>query len=225
MRESRIAVVDRVGADTLTATMIAGSTTTVLKFGAVSLASWYERQVVNLTGTGATAENNKRVVQVTAVDDTLKEITVYPALDVAPAADDVLGGGWREWALTPVADTANDEWLHSAPLYAEHPAMGVLRSASDVFVIGIVAPLLEVQEVADLERWDGRIRVLGLNIEFAEGGVERVRCLLHAQRSAFTMPAGKVYEVETGSVSAVLRDDTLIEFVIPVSVSPAKVFA
>jgi hypothetical protein len=214
VRVARIALYDRVSADTVAGTVIAGSTTSVVKMTTGHEVYFAKGDVANITGTGASVANHRRVVLVTAVDTTIHTVTVSPALSVAPRAGDVLGMGWRQWALTPADST--HLWLYAGPLYGEHPAMGLLRAASSPPVVGIVAELTGERAVGNREEPSFRLRILGSYLEWVEGAAARVRALLDARQSAVTMVTGVCHGVTVGQVTAPIRTDELIERVLPV---------
>lgn len=218
-RVARIALYDRIVADDVTATVTSGSTTSVVKVGSGQAASFSKGDVANITGTGASAANHRRVLLVTARDTTLHTVTVSPALDAVPLSGDVLGKGWRQWARAPGA--ADQLWLYVGPLYGEHPAIALLRATPDEKVVAIMASLSEDRVAGDLMEPGFRIRILGLYLEHVEGAEARLRDLLDARPSGLTMAVGKCHDLVVGQTTAPIRTDDLVERVVPISVGVA----
>ena len=221
-RDARIAVYDKIAADTKTATVVsgAGNTTATIQLTTGGAASWTAGEVVNVTGTGSTAANDGLVTTVTASSSVTDRLTVSPALAIAPQAGDVVGAGWRQWARTP---GSGELWAYLGPMYAEHPAIATLRATPANHVVGIIVLLADDPIAGDLHSVDIRVRVIGLNVEWVEGASLRLRSILHARPSGLTLASGVCPTLLGGQTTFPIRDDDLVEHVLPFRLTTAPV--
>lgn len=200
-------------ADTLSATLLSGCTTTVLKVADAS--PWAQDDWINLTGTGATLANHRVSRRIVAVDTALDTLQLDHALSVAPAAGDTIGGGYVQWVLSAAA--ANEDTLYYVARDDKHPALNLLAGDKTerrcVVVYGEISSGREVMS-SDEERW--RFRVFSLYDSWAKACAARIRKKLDGNPGFLTVAGRRVVSVEAMDAVPVMRTDELVEKHLPV---------
>ena len=203
MREARLAVRNRIIADTRIATVGAGSSTTVVQVGVGEAASWAKGDIASFTGTGATLANDKLIRTITGVDTSLHRLTLESALPVAPASGNQVRGGCREWLIDSLAGGDGVfEWGHDP-----HPLQALIALETEKRCICMMNGFAATPGPLGRIEPAGQLDLYGLDGLWLEGLETRIRQILHDRQSALTASGHKVWSVKVASLPEVFRGD------------------
>ena len=206
-------------ADSVSSTVVS-ATTTALTFGSGEGLKWAKGMVANITGTGATAANNRQVRAVASVSGNV--VTLGAALSVAPAAGDVLGTGFVQWVRP---SSASEQLAYEGPIEDDSPIPNLLTDATDPRCIAVFQEALS--RVDEMERYEEpwRVRIFSRWLEWAEGLAERLRWRFNADHSALTVSGMQVIRLRVEDmITPASRVGQMHERIVPIRLHVAKVY-
>lgn len=206
VRDLTLGLVAAIVADSLSSTVTAGSTTTVVKVAAGQAELWAIGDKANVTGTGATAANSGLVRTVIATSAGATTITLDSALPVAPAVGDALKGGLKEWLRYLSATSVGVyEWgFMPSPTDAL-----VAASPLDRHVVAMYGAPSSHEESLGRNIHAYSFDLYGLDAEWLQATVDRFRARLHRMPSRVTVSAHRIWRLEVTEAPLPLRQDRL----------------
>jgi hypothetical protein len=195
-------------ADSLTATLVAGSTTSVLQLGDGEAEAWAGVEYVSLSIAAASNKDRRPVRRIIEVDEDLDTVTLDRALVTEPSAGDTLEGGFVEW-VRPISVFPLDKRLY----YVQQTGVSKLEQllladtsneARCVVLYG-ETHAGRTAFTANEERY--RFRILSRVNDFAVGCTSRLMSVLDARRASLTVPGRKVYSVDFSDAIPQFRND------------------
>ena len=215
-------------ADTRSSTVDVGSTTTVLQLGAGEAVAWLPRDIVHLTGSGATAANHLLTRTIKSVDigaDTIAFLT-RDALPVAPAAGDIVRGGFAFW-VRPANST--EKLLYRSPRSGQLPLARLLPDSSDPHVVADLVLGLERTDQVERQEERYRLNLYGHSPRWLEGAVVAIRRIFRGNnRNVLAIAGSEAWEARFTLAYPLERDDAasgVCEWLVEIVVATAPVYA
>jgi len=214
----RVALEARFLADTASTTLAADSTTSLLQLSAGAAVGWKSDELAYLTGTGATAANNRKVVRITSVDLVLHRLGIGPAgasITVAPLVGNFLRRGITHWVQSGTLIR------YAKPAFSS-PVKGLIEAtqAEGAILYGF-RDGERLRFDVGLGVWE--IRAIATRQDWAEGLMARAVALLDHQ--PLTVAGAYVARVRINLIESREREDELYELVAIADVQKAAVAA
>ena len=209
--------------DVRSSTILAGSTTSVLKVA--DPASWRPSSMVYTTGAGASAANAwwvSVVKKVTVATGELELALPLPAVPVGGA--NLVKCGVRDWLRYTSADESALEWVKD-PRNIE--AERIANAEEDPRVVGRYGEIGQGEEARlfDLAGRRFEVRFAGLALPFVLGAMSRAEWLLDADQEDFAAPGLEMHSTKVETTGPVARGDAFYEqrLVVFLEAIPAEV--